>query len=565
MKSHGGVTTISDHLLKPKNPKSREVSSKFLSPNSFTTTSSSSAEYGIQSANIILSPIKEKPRSSIDSKRHKSLENSGFLRGLWPSSSTLSPSVPLKPDTLADHLGNERLKDISETKQNQNLEFLSRQRSCTGLSRFESGKKGAAKENHRPIFGRSVGITGKFKFHGKSLKSSDLLVDQNGGHIEPGRFSVDGIALRNKSFGRGVASDSESEHSDLCSGSSFETQATGKKSQASYMAPTMSSRKHGVEDSPKFTHDLSLRSRRWSADSSACNPKPFSPDNNSSKIFTLKNSMKKTCSKWAVSPGRSSSPTAENTSSSKPPSSPSRGKGGVGNILSMGIGLLKGKKSSSSTPLSPLGPGSSADISHELRLLHNRLVQWRCTNARAEAVTGNLIKYAERDFLCARNSVVKLQHSVVQKKQQLQSEKLEIKLNSILSSHMEELETWGNMERQHLCAVTRTKDYLHGVVCRIPLVDGAKGEKPSVSFAVRHADDVAAAIDLKLTTCSPMMEKTAGLLAELATVVTREKLLLEECLELFRMISSLETRERSLKSSIMQSRSMVQRHTLLST
>lgn len=32
-----------------------------------------------------------------------------------------------------------------------------------------------------------------------------------------------------------------------------------------------------------------------------------------------------------------------------------------------------------------------------------------------------------------------------------------------------------------------------------------QGEKQSVSFAVRHADDVAAATSLKLTTCSPMV------------------------------------------------------------
>ncbi|XP_073157968.1 QWRF motif-containing protein 3-like isoform X3 [Henckelia pumila] len=462
MKTHGGATTVSDHSLKSTKPKSIQVSSKFLSPNSST---SSSTEYGIQSPNSILSPIRQKPRSSVDSKKHKSLENSGFFRGLWPSSSTLSPSKP--PDTLADHLGNERLKDMSETKHDRNQEFLiSRQRSCTGLSRFQSGKKSDAKENHMPNFGR-------FKFHGKSSKSSDSLDDRNVGRIEPGRFSVDGIALRNKSFGRGaVASDSESEHSDLCSGASFESQATGKKSQlASYMAPTMSSRKHGAEDPPKSKHDL----RRWSAESIASNPKPFPPaDTKSPRIFTLKNSMKKNGSKWAMSPGRSGSPTAESVSSPKPPTSPSRGKGGVGNILTMGIELLKGKKSSStSTASSPLGPGS-AEIAQELRLLHNRLVQWRYANARAEDVAGNVVSYAERDFLYAWNSIDKLQHSVVQKKLQLQSERLEFKFNYILTSHMKQLQRWGNMEREHLSAVTRTKESLHAVVCRIPLVDGAK-------------------------------------------------------------------------------------------
>lgn len=33
---------------------------------------------------------------------------------------------------------------------------------------------------------------------------------------------------------------------------------------------------------------------------------------------------------------------------------------------------------------------------------------------------------------------------------------------------------WGSIERQHLSNVSTTKDHLHAVVCRIPLVDGAK-------------------------------------------------------------------------------------------
>lgn len=38
----------------------------------------------------------------------------------------------------------------------------------------------------------------------------------------------------------------------------------------------------------------------------------------------------------------------------------------------------------------------------------------------------------------------------------------------------------------------------------------------------------------------PQIEKTVSLVSELAEAVAQEKLLLEECLELFRMISILE-------------------------
>ncbi|KAI3465697.1 hypothetical protein Pfo_022360 [Paulownia fortunei] len=573
MQSHGGATAFSDHSSKPKKPKSREVSSRFLSPTSSNT--SSSAEYGTQSPNSTLSSSRQKPRSSTDSRKYKSFENSGFFRGLWPSSAIPSPSSNSKLDTLANHLGHDRIKDLEERKNkgkpDQNSLFLSRQRSCTEFSRFENEKNiyTAAKENQKPIFGGSMRYTGRFKFPGKSSKSSNLRDDHD--DIIPGRFSVDETAMRKKSSSRGLSDtdtqDSESEYSDICSGgTSFDTPVAGKDFPASYMAPTVSSRKHGTEVPSKFMHDLSSRSRRWSADS-GLHQKPVSSDNNNSpKIFTLKNVMKKANGNWALSPGRSGSPKVPSgdnkgkmtgLTSSKPPTSPSRGKG-VGNILSLGIELLKGKKYSSSAS-SPLGPGSAENV-HQLRLFHNRLMQWRYSNARAEAVNGNVVKLAESNFVHVWNGLIKLQHSAIQKKVQLQKEKLEMKLDYILHSQIKALEIWGNMERQHLSAVTTTKDYLHSVVCRIPLVDGAKVEPQSASIAVRHASDLAASINLMLTTFSPTIEKTVGVESELAMVVTQEKLLLEECCELFRNISALEIQERSLKSSIMQLRLLQQQH-----
>ncbi|GFQ01071.1 QWRF motif-containing protein 3 [Phtheirospermum japonicum] len=473
MNSHGGATAVSRHSSPntPKNnkPKSREVSSRFLSSTSSTATSSSSSslssDYGNQSPNsTLISSPKQKPKSSnTNSKKHKSYENSGFFRGLWPSSSP-SPNSP-RPDKKPD---------------GRNPLLLNRQRSCTEFSRFENEKKiinYSSKENQKPVFGGSMRYTGKFKSPEKSVKPDD----QRNDIITPGRFSVDENTLRKKSSFSSGLSDTESEYS--AGDTFFDTPSAGKYIPAPYMAPTVSSRKHGIEVPSKFMHDISSsRSRRWSADS-GLNQKPVSSsddNNNSSKIFTLK----------SLTPGRSGSQPGS--------ANPSRGKG-VGNILSMGIGLLKGKKSSSSAASSPLGPGSSENV-HQLRLLHNRLMQWRYSNARAEAVNENIIKKAE----------------------------------------IKALENWENMETQHLSAVCTTIDYLHSVVCRVPLVDGAKVEPESASLAVRHASDLAASINLMLTTFSPTIEKTVGVVGELATVVTQEKLLLEECFELYKNIAILE-------------------------
>ncbi|KAH6825135.1 hypothetical protein C2S53_008681 [Perilla frutescens var. hirtella] len=549
MKSHGGATAVSHH---PKKPKSREVSPRFLSPASSTT--SSSTDYGShESPTSILSPIKQqKPRSSTDSRKPKTLKNSGFLRGLWPSSSV--PSLPKKPDTLADFIGNEQREELAERKvkkkSDQNPSILNRQRSCTEFSRFDNDRNNiASKENFNPIFGGSMRYTGKFKFPGKS-KSSNLMESED--DILPGRFSIDEIAVRKNSYSRGLLDpDSGSEYSDC--GPSFDS---GKDSPASYMAPTVSSRKHRIDVPSRFMQDnLSSRSRRWSGD-------PLDHyGNNSPKIFSL---TKKGSGDWASSPARTGSPKVpfgENKGklttmiNSKPPSSPSRGKG-VGNILSLGIELLKGKKSTSSSSTSPLGPGSVENV-HQLKLLHNSLTQWRFSNAKAEAVDENIVKQAEVKSIHVWNALIKLQQSVLQKKLQLQKEKLKMKLDYIVHSQIKALEAWGNMERQHSSAVCSTTDYLHSVICRIPLVDGAKVEPQSASV-VCHASDLATKINMMITSFQPTVEKTVGVVAELAMVVIQEKQLLEECLDLFKYVSALEMEERSLRGSIMQLRLLEQ-------
>ncbi|GFZ12903.1 QWRF motif protein [Actinidia rufa] len=497
-----------DQSLKQRRLKSREISSRFLSPSS--------------SPNHSLSPLQQKPRLSTDSRKQ---------RGLWPSSHQ-------KLDTLADHLGNKRLKDlITDPNHNENLEkptFLSKQRSCTEFSRFEKSKKNAkiSKENHKPFFGGSMRYTGKLHFPGRSSTSNSLYIDEDvvpgrfsvdktensekngkiskenhknffGGSmrytgklrfrglsltssstsngspaldddIVPGRFSIDEIAHRRRSLAR---SDSLSESESDCS-----TASHGKNS-VTYMNSTASSRSYEVSSKYKIS-----------------GPKSFDgvPRN-----LEAKSAIKRVNSLTAET-GKGKPISFSNL---RPPTSPSRVKG-VGNLLSMGLDLFRGKKASASGR-SALGPGAAESV-QQLRLNHNRLVQWRYANARAEAVNGNVATQAENNLVYAWNSITNLQHSVQQRKLQLEKEKLEMKLNSILHYQIKLLGAWGDMERQHLSAVSMTKDCLHSVICRVPLVEGAK------------------------------IEKTVSMLSELAETVTQEKALLEEFLELLRIISTLE-------------------------
>lgn len=53
---------------------------------------------------------------------------------------------------------------------------------------------------------------------------------------------------------------------------------------------------------------------------------------------------------------------------------------------------------------------------------------------------------------------------------------------------MKALECWADMERQHLSAISMTKQCLHSVVCKVPLVEGAKvhQEFSAVSFMISY-------------------------------------------------------------------------------
>ncbi|KAH6795456.1 hypothetical protein C2S51_036442 [Perilla frutescens var. frutescens] len=201
----------------------------------------------------------------------------------------------------------------------------------------------------------------------------------------------------------------------------------------------------------------------------------------------------------------------------------------------------------SGDPLDHYGNNSPEDFQFD----EEGLTQWRFSNAKAEAVDENIVKQAEVKSIHVWNALIKLQQSVLQKKLQLQKDKLEMKLDYIVHSQIKALEAWGNMERQHSSAVCSTTDYLHSVICRIPLVDGAKVEPQSASV-VCHASDLATKINMMITTFQPTVEKTVGVVAELAMVVIQEKRLLEECLDLFKYVSALEIEERSLRGSIMQ-------------
>ncbi|XP_020681593.1 QWRF motif-containing protein 7 isoform X2 [Dendrobium catenatum] len=236
------------------------------------------------------------------------------------------------------------------------------------------------------------------------------------------------------------------------------------------------------------------------------------------------------------------------------PTSPAKEmiSGGMGKIISMGLGGLFRRKSFSGSGVtlastttttkssisvaketannrlsgrrgmaevvgSPArGAQAAVELQHELRMAHNHLMQWRFVNARTVAINSN--KWA--------------------------------------MAQIKAMERWVNyMEKHHMAAISSTKDCLHAVVCRLPLTDRAKADPQILSILMRKATNLMAAINGNIAACVSMTNRTVPLVAQLAQLISKEKPLIEECFELLEFFSELQFREESLRCHLIQLKS----------
>ncbi|KAJ1410720.1 QWRF family [Sesbania bispinosa] len=553
MKTHND-SPVSSSSPKPRQHRNRDSNSRFhpSPPSSFTTS--------MESSESLSSPVRRKSSSPGDNRKQKITEDLGFTRHqLWPSSAKRNSG------TLADHINDDRFIEQLDAK-TEEKEKPKKRSSNVLQRRFENDE--TASISFKEI-GGSARYTGRFASTSRDSRSFSLSSKKLGSDdssVVSGRFSLDENAKSRSSNLHSLTNslDLESHYGDA----GLVSPASGKAS---------SSRKAGVEVPSRFMNDVttSRRSRRGTSDSNIGN---LNGDSSVLKKFALKSAIKRTNSltgykssktQWALSPGRSESPAMSVESMEKPMSfsslkqpnsaTPTKVKG-VEKFLTMGFDLFKSKKSTVlNSPPAAFGNVNS-EVVHQLRLLDNRLIQWRYANAKAQTVNANISHHAESNLIYAWDGLTKLRHSVLKKKIQFAREKLEMKIAFVLYHQMKLLEVWGGMERQHVSAITATKECLHSVVCRVPLLEGAKVNMQSTSFALRQASDIAAPIKSILTSFSPLVDKTAAILSELAKVVAQEKQLLQEFYDLFQTIYFFELQERSMKCNLIQLESWQQKN-----
>ncbi|XP_061372690.1 QWRF motif-containing protein 7 [Gastrolobium bilobum] len=186
-----------------------------------------------------------------------------------------------------------------------------------------------------------------------------------------------------------------------------------------------------------------------------------SPDiNGASKRVT---STMKLPSAWALSPGRGSlgSPIG-----SKSPVKANRGSGGGG--VAKVLKYFKQKKVSS----------IQEEEYHRFKILHNRLMQWRFINARAEVAMANVENIAEIQTFSVWLTILMLRKIIIQRRIQMQKVKHMIKLYHIMNRQLSLLSEWAKLERRNQESIGKLTRKLSAVSATLPLSHGLKPLDP---------------------------------------------------------------------------------------
>ncbi|KAI9118637.1 hypothetical protein K1719_010969 [Acacia pycnantha] len=215
--------------------------------------------------------------------------------------------------------------------------------------------------------------------------------------------------------------------------------------------------------------------------------------------------------------------------------------GNVPSILSFVVDVRRGK----------IGESRIVDA-HLLRLLYNKLLQWRFVNARADATLSVQRLNAEKSLYNAWVATSELRESVRAKRTELILLKQHIKLISILKEQIKYLEDWALLDRGYSSSLSGAIEALKASTLRLPVVGRAKADVLNVKDAICSAMDVMQVMASSICLLSPKVGQVNSLLFEAANLSSKELALLEECKNLLSIIAALQVSERSLKTHILQ-------------
>nr|XP_043625312.1 AUGMIN subunit 8-like [Erigeron canadensis]XP_043625313.1 AUGMIN subunit 8-like [Erigeron canadensis] len=210
-------------------------------------------------------------------------------------------------------------------------------------------------------------------------------------------------------------------------------------------------------------------------------------------------------------------------------------------VLTFVADIKKGKKVS-----------DQIEDAHYLRLLYNRQSQWRFVNASVEAALKSQEVAAKKSLFNVWRSSSEIRDSVSAKRIELDQLRLKLKFNSALNKQMTYLNEWASIERENTLALSGAIEDLQSSTLRLPVTEGAMVHVETLKASFRSAIQVMQTIGSSLQSTMSRLEGPYFLSSELAIVVAQERALLDECEALMVSVASLQEKEYSLRTHLVQ-------------
>ncbi|XP_010909087.1 QWRF motif-containing protein 2 [Elaeis guineensis] len=222
-------------------------------------------------------------------------------------------------------------------------------------------------------------------------------------------------------------------------------------------------------------------------------------------------------------------------------SSSSPGLGKAPSILRFATEVRRGRKGE-----------SRIEEAHLLRLCYNRHLQWRYVNAQADATLSAQGLNAEKYLYNAWITTSELRDSITTKRLELQVLTQNLKLNSILKGQMAYLEEWPLIDGDHFSSLSGAIEALKASTLRLPVVGGAKAEFQDVKNAVGSAVDAMQAIGNSICSLLSRVEESSSVTTELAKVAAQERALMDKSRELLSTVAAMHVKQCSLLGHTIQ-------------
>ncbi|KAM7479117.1 hypothetical protein LguiA_027330 [Lonicera macranthoides] len=189
---------------------------------------------------------------------------------------------------------------------------------------------------------------------------------------------------------------------------------------------------------------------------------------------------------------------------------------------------------------------------HMLRLLYNRQLVWRFVNAKTEAVMTVQKHNAEKNLWNAWITISNLRDSVTKKRHRLQLLRQKLKLASILKGQMKSVEDWASLDKDHSVSLLGAIGALKASTLRLPVIGGAMADVRSIKDAISSAFDVTQAMTSSICSSLLKVEEVNSLLNEVAKETAKERALLEQCKHLLSMLAAMQVKDGSLRTHMLQ-------------